>query len=72
MTNVEELLVRASEIEGAIHGATGDDRYNLHQQLHRTLENIRLRGGRVPGHLRKLDLDLVEEEIEASFDNMPI
>lgn len=70
--NLDQLLARAGALESKIAGSSGDARYELHQQLHRTLENIRLSGGRVPAHLRALDLELVEEEIEDSFDNMPI
>lgn len=69
---LDHLLAKAGDLESRIAGSSGDARYELHQQLHRTLENIRLSGGRVPAHLRALDLELVEEEIEASFDNMPI
>lgn len=69
---IEQLLSQADELEAKIAEASGDARYELHQKLHRTLENIRLGGGRVPAHLRKLDLDLVDEEVEDSFDNMPV
>ena len=69
---IETLLERAEALEARIAGASGDVRYDLHQDLHRVLENIRLRGGKVPAHLRRLDLDLVDEEVEARFDNMPV
>ncbi|MEP2533821.1 hypothetical protein [Shimia sp.] len=70
--NIDQLLEKAAELESTIQGTSGDTRYQLHQQLHRTLENIRLVGGKIPAHLRKLDLDLVDEEVEDSFDNMPV
>ncbi|MBU2942258.1 hypothetical protein Q8W37_20470 [Shimia thalassica] len=70
--NVNELITKANELEAQISGATGDTRYDLHQKLHRTLENIRIKGGKVPAHLRNLDLELIDEEVEDSFDNMPV
>lgn len=37
---VEHLLSRAEALETKIHNASDVDRYELHQQLHRTLMNI--------------------------------
>lgn len=69
---VDQLLNRAEALETKIHQADNMDRYELHQQLHRTLMNIEQSGGRVPARLRRLDLDLLDQEIEDSFDNMPV
>ncbi len=69
---IEDLLEKANALEAKIAMAEGDARYELHQELHRALENIRAKGGTVPAHLRTLDLELVDEEVEDSFDNMPI
>ncbi|MBE1292938.1 MAG: hypothetical protein JJ868_17610 [Shimia sp.] len=69
---VDQLLNRAEALETKIHKADTGDRYELHQQLHRTLMNIEQSGGRVPARLRRLDLDLLDQEIEDSFDNMPV
>mgnify|MGYP000064524086 CR=1 FL=1 len=69
---VHDLVERAQGIAVNISEASGDDRFVLHDQLHRTLELIKLHGGTVPGTLHRLDLDLVDEQVEASFDNMPI
>ncbi|TKZ21343.1 hypothetical protein FAP39_06275 [Shimia litoralis] len=69
---VNEWLAQAKDLEAKIANSVGDARYELHQQLHRALENIRVHGGSVPAHLRNLDLELVDEEVEDSFDNMPI
>ncbi len=69
---VETLLNRAEALETKINCADDMDRYELHQQLHRTLMNIEQSGGRVPARLRRLDLDLLDQEIEDSFDNMPV
>ncbi|GAA6162686.1 hypothetical protein NBRC116590_03900 [Pelagimonas sp. KU-00592-HH] len=69
---IEDLLAKAEALLPEIEAAEGDERYNLHQDLHRLLENIRIRGGKVPAHLRTRDLELVDEEVEDAFDNMPI
>ncbi|WP_204114737.1 hypothetical protein [Shimia biformata] len=66
------LLNKAFELEARIANATGDTRYQLHQDLHRTLERIKADGGRVPARLRDLDFELVDEELEGMFDNMPV
>ncbi|WP_127115323.1 hypothetical protein [Shimia sediminis] len=69
---VEELLRQALGISEEIKSTEGDLRYELHQKLHRALENIRFQGGHVPAYLRDLDLELVDEEVEDVFDNMPV
>lgn len=63
--NAEEIALRIAQ-------TTGAQRYELHEDLHRSLSRIRLNGGKVPAKLRRLDLDLVDEALEASFDNMPV
>ena len=68
----ETLLVQARELSEEIKQSEGDKRFDLHQKLHRNLEKIRMLGGHVPAYLRDLDLDLVDEEIEDTFDNMPV
>jgi len=70
--DVKDLIDRAQGIATTIPGASGAERFQLHDQLHRTLELIKLQGGKVPGQLRRLDLDLVDEAIEAAFDNVPV
>lgn len=69
---IDYLLLKAEELELAIQTASGDARRELHQKLHHTLENIHFNGWRVPAHLHKLDLALTDEEIEDSFNNMPV
>ncbi|SEO15687.1 hypothetical protein SAMN04490248_10247 [Salinihabitans flavidus] len=69
---VQQLVEDATAIEGQLAEATGSQKWELHQQLHRTLEAIKLRGGKVPARLHELDLDLLEEAVEDGFDNVPI
>lgn len=70
--DIKDLIERAEGIAADIEQASGDERFKLHDQLHRTLELIKLNGGSVPGKLHRLDLDLVDEAVEDSFDNMPV
>ncbi|UZD91682.1 hypothetical protein [Cognatishimia activa] len=70
--DIKELVERAQEIATKISDTSGDERFALHDQLHRTLELIKLRGGKVPSTLHRLDLDLVDEAVEAAFDNVPV
>ncbi|MGH1444520.1 MAG: hypothetical protein ACRBBO_00580 [Cognatishimia sp.] len=70
--NVSELVEKAQGIATLIPETDGPDRFALHDQLHRTLETIRRQGGTVPRPLSRLDLELVDEAVEASFDNMPV
>ncbi len=69
---VEKLIREGDDLIGLISQSTGDERYRLHQDLHRVIENLRVQGGRVPGRFRSLDHELLEEEIEDQFDNLPV
>lgn len=69
---LKELVAQAERIASEISSAPEQDRLKHHDQLHRTLELIKLQGGKVPSQLHRLDLDLVDEAVEASFDNMPV
>ena len=70
--NVDDLVTEATEMEKKLQGTEGDERVALHAKLHQCLDLIRARGGKVPAHLRELDLELIDEEVEDSFDNMPV
>lgn len=65
-------IENAEKIAEKIAQSTGEARTALHEDLHRSLSRIRQGGGKVPGKLHRLDLDLVDEAVEASFDNMPV
>lgn len=69
---VAKDLENAEEIARRIAHTTGAQRFELHDDLHRSLSRIRLSGGEVPAKLHRLDLDLVDEALEVSFDNMPV
>ncbi|TCL09041.1 hypothetical protein BXY66_1083 [Shimia isoporae] len=68
----EQLIRKGDRLVGLIAAANGAERYSLHQDLHRVITNIRLHGATVPLRFRDLDLELLEEEIEDRFDNLPV
>lgn len=69
---VKNYLAEACELETKIQRASDRDLYELHQKLHRALTNIQRSGGNVPVRLRRLDLELLDQEVEDSFGNMPV
>ena len=68
----QNLLDRAIALETKIRDAEDCDRSALHAQLNKVLSDIERAGERVPARLRRLELDLRDQEIEACFDNMPV
>lgn len=50
----------------------GETRYTLQPRLHALLHDMEVIGTRVPPRLRQLDHDLLDEAVEAQFDNLPI
>ena len=63
--------LQAEGLEARIAKASGDARYDLHQDLHRVLENIRFRGGKVPARLRRLDLAVIDEQRAGLMSMLP-
>ncbi|KPA23340.1 hypothetical protein shim_04060 [Shimia sp. SK013] len=70
--SVEELIADGDRLIEEITGATEEDRYGLHQKLHRVIQNIRMQGQKIPGRFHDLDVEMLDEEIEDGFDNMPV
>lgn len=68
----EQLIQDAERLETKINGANADTRLRLQPEFTRILDRIRDEGEQVPGRLRQLDAALVDEAIEARFDNMPL
>lgn len=48
------------------------DRHLLQPELHRLLARMKAAGEEVPERLREFDQKLVEEGVEAQFDNLPL
>ncbi len=68
----EELIIQAEALAEAIKNAPQEDKLDLHQQLHCKLQTIKTEGGNVPASLKTFDMELLDEEVEALFDNMPV
>ncbi|MEO9778785.1 MAG: hypothetical protein ABJH07_06595 [Sedimentitalea sp.] len=70
--NIDELKLRAENLEEQISCAKAEMRIALQPQFSSVLGKIAAEGAQVPGRMRRLDAVLVEEAIEARFDNMPV
>ncbi len=69
---IDELKQRAENLEEQISRAKAETRIALQPQFSTVLELMAAEGAQVPVRMRQLDAALVEEVIEARFDNMPI
>ncbi len=70
--NMEELKKTAENLEQKIAVAGAETRLALQPQFSRVLDRMAAGGERVPVRMRRLDAALVDEAIEAQFDNMPV
>ena len=65
--------VKAAEtLKAQIVAADGKQRLLLQPKLHELLAELKSAGIRVPRDLTQFDAELIEESIEARFDNMPV
>lgn len=48
------------------------ERYRLQPRLAGLLGQMRQAGERIPPHMERLNEELLDEAIEAQFDNMPV
>ena len=60
------------ELEGRIGRAGPGARLDLQPEFSRVLESLSRDGVTVPRRLKQLEAALVDEAIEARFDNMPV
>ncbi len=70
--SIEELKKTAENLELKIAGAEAATRLALQPQFSKVLGKIAAEGEPIPTRMRQLDAALVEEAIEAQFDNMPV
>ena len=70
--SLEDLKARADALEEQIAATADADRPPLRAQLHAVIAEMAKLGAPVPRHYRELEHDLVEEEVEEQFDNMPL
>lgn len=70
--NVEDLKKSAENLEQKIVGAKSETRLALQPQFTCLLDKMTAAGEPVPARLRRLDAALIDEAIEARFDNLPV
>lgn len=70
--NIQELKLKAENLEERICSARGDVRLALQPQFSHVLSRLNRHGAKVPARMRNLDAALIDEVIEAQFDNMPV
>ncbi|TDE38039.1 hypothetical protein [Antarcticimicrobium sediminis] len=68
----QEILAQAEQMAQRISGADQKQRLELHPQFSQLLMHLEVQGLHVPGRLRCLNAALIEESVEARFDNMPV
>jgi len=66
------LISDAEAMAKTIRGADSDERLKLQAHFGRLLQEIERAGIELPSRLRNLHEQLLEEAIEARFDNLPI
>ncbi|MCE8007859.1 hypothetical protein [Aestuariivita sp.] len=67
-----ELTVHAESLEAKIANASPTGRLSLQPQLQKILIHLEADGVAVPRRLQKLNAELIDEVIEARFDNVPV
>ncbi len=68
----QDLYSQAEMLEQKLQGACLDTRLALQPSFSKVVDTMRVKGLRVPSRLRRLDMALCEDAIEARFDNMPV
>lgn len=72
MMTETELLNVAYRLEERIQKSGPNGRLALQPELGSLLTQLQTRGVAVPARLRSLNALLIDEEVEARFDNMPV
>ena len=67
-----DLTSHAKTLEAEISRASGAARISLQPRLESLLSDLESHGVRVPRRLKALNAELIDEVIEARFDNMPV
>ena len=70
--NIHDMYFRAESLESEIASAGADKRLQLQPKLQHVLSRLEADGARVPRRLKQLNAALIDEAIEARFDNMPV
>ena len=69
---IQNLMKTAEKLEQTISGASGADRLELQPEFCRLMDQLEAEGAEVPPKLRNLEAALLDEAIEAQFDNLPL
>lgn len=69
---LKQLMAKADALEEQIAATADADRAPLREKLHAVIDDMTRLGGPVPAHYKDVEHDLVEEEVEELFDNMPL
>lgn len=72
MTNAQELQAEVERIERKLKGASLETRLAIQPSVRKIIDRMRCQGMHVPSRFKRLEAALIEDEIEARFDNMPI
>ncbi len=72
MRHAAPMVTQADKLASEIRAATPDLRLRLQPKFGRVLQDLELAGTSVPARLRNLHEQLLEEAIEARFDNLPV
>lgn len=70
--NIDEMRLKAENLEERISCAKADTRIELQPQFSSILHKLSSQGVKVPARMKRLDKALLEEIVEAKFDNMPV
>ena len=65
-------MASIAALEEQIKAARGQERLRLKPQVQAVIRQLKRDGTRVPSRLRNLNEALIQEEIEAKFDNLPL
>lgn len=66
------LVSHADQLAQEIKRASAESRLRMQPELGKVLQELELAGTSVPARLRNLHEQLLEEAIEARFDNLPV
>jgi hypothetical protein len=65
-------MASIAALEEQVKAARGQERLRFKPQIQAVIRQLKRDGTRVPSRLRNLNEALIQEEIEAKFDNLPL
>lgn len=67
-----ELYFEAEQLERKLRGANLETRLVLQPSVTKVIERMHAKGMNIPSRFKRLDAALLEDAVEAQFDNVPI